>query len=252
MSGGGGLLEGLHMRSLLTAGVLSSEHGVHASRGGLRALAIQPFPTGEGPAPRTLEDLMSRLLTEDRRISVPRVGAGRDIAYLPGSTRPGNGRLRLVGADSVTYVQQVGRATENTIDGGIDGGTGGDGVSQEDARVMLVGSAAGSAVATEIAATIRPDRFVVDQVVTAGAPSAQVPLLPEPTRMLSLEDRADPVALLGSLINASVTNRLTIVFEGAGDGAQVYVTRGPGRRQRCAPAAARGDPAHPGPGFLAG
>jgi hypothetical protein len=42
------------------------------------------------------------------------------------------------------------------------------------------------------------DKFVVDQVVTAGAPSSQVPLIPEGTRVLSLEDRSDPVALLGS------------------------------------------------------
>ena len=68
---------------------------------------------------------------------------------------------------------------------------------------MLVGSAAGGAIAAEIAATARSSRFVVDQVVTAGAPSAQVPRIPEATRVLSLEDRSDPVALLGSLINAS-------------------------------------------------
>jgi len=32
-------------------------------------------------------------------------------------------------------------------------------------------------------------------------------------RMLSLEDRTDPVALLGSLMNAESTNRLTVVFD---------------------------------------
>ena len=44
MSDGGGLLEGLHMRSLLTAGVLASENGAHAARGGLRAIGVDPFP----------------------------------------------------------------------------------------------------------------------------------------------------------------------------------------------------------------
>ena len=97
-------------------------------------------------------------------------------------------------------------------------------VTEDDARVMLVGSAAGGAIAAEIAATARSSRFVVDQVVTAGAPSAQVPRIPEATRVLSLEDRADPVVLLGSLINASTANRLTVVFDAAGaEGAQLYV-----------------------------
>jgi hypothetical protein len=89
---------------------------------------------------------------------------------------------------------------------------------------MLVGSAAGGTVAAEIAASLVSSRFVVDQVVTAGAPSAQVPRIPDAVRMLSLEDRADPVALLGSLINARTTNRLTVVFDsGDRDGAHVYV-----------------------------
>ncbi len=33
--------------------------------------------------------------------------------------------------------------------------------------------------------------------------------------MLSLEDRSDPVALLGSLMNVEATNRLTVVFDGS-------------------------------------
>jgi protein gp37 len=55
-------------------------------------------------------------------------------------------------------------------------------------------------------------------VVTAGSPSAQVPRLPAGVRMLSLEDRSDPVALLGSLMNVEATNRLTVVFDGGSDG----------------------------------
>ena len=98
-------------------------------------------------------------------------------------------------------------------------------VTDDDARVMLVGSAAGGTIAAEIAATGRSERFVVDQVVTAGAPSAQVPRIPEGTRVLSLEDRSDPVALLGSLINATTANRLTVVFDGGtADGTHLYLT----------------------------
>jgi hypothetical protein len=155
---------------------------------------------------------MANLLAEDRRISVQRVGAGRYIAYLPGTLTADAGRLRLVGADPSTSAAQVIRAIEKVV-------------TEDDARVMLVGSAAGGTVAAEIAATATSSRFVVDQVVTAGAPSAQVPRIPDGTRVLSLEDRSDPIALLGSLINARTTNRLTVVFDG-GDatGTHAYVT----------------------------
>jgi len=236
LSGGGGLLDGLHMRSLLTAGVLASDQGAAAARGGLRAIGIDPFPTdavsafrdsagsfveveepeaeagtSSGQAPRSLEELMANLVAEDRRISVQRVGAGRYIAYLPGNLGPDSGRLRLVGADPSTYASQVIRAIEKVV-------------TEDDARVMLVGSAAGGAVAAEIAATASSSRFVVDQVVTAGSPSAQVPRIPEATRVLSLEDRRDPVALLGSLINAKIANRLTVVFDSSeSEGAHMYV-----------------------------
>ena len=237
LSGGGGLLDGLHMRSLLTVGGLASDHGAHAARGGLRAIGVEPFPTDAVSAfrdsagsfvetdeqateasaraadtPRSLEELMANLLAEDSRISVQRVGSGRYIAYLPGTLGADPARLRLVGADPTTAAAQVIRAIEKVV-------------TEDDARVMLVGSAAGGTVAAEIAATATSSRFVVDQVVTAGAPSAQVPRIPEGTRVLSLEDRADPVALLGSLINARTTNRLTVVFDGGDSGgSHVYVT----------------------------
>lgn len=236
LSHGGGLLDGLHMRSLLTAGVLATDRGTHAARGGLRAIGVDPFPTdavaafrdsagsfvdtepteaeadtGEARAPRSLEELMANLLAEDRRISVQRVGTGRYIAYLPGNLGPANGRLRLVGADPTTSASKVVRAIEKAV-------------TEDDARVMLVGSAAGGAIAAEIAAATASTRFVVDQVVTAGAPSAQVPRIPADTRVLSLEDRSDPVALLGSLINASIPNRLTVVFDGRDiEGTHAYV-----------------------------
>ena len=236
LSGGGGLLDGLHMRSLLTAGVLGSDQGAHAARGGLRAIGVEPFgtdaisafrdsagsfvetdepapdaATSSAGAPRSLEELMANLVAEDRRISVQRVGAGRYIAYLPGALGTESGRLRLVGADPTTSAGQVVRAIEKAL-------------TDDDARVMLVGSAAGGAIAAEIAATVTSERFVVDQVVTAGAPAALVPRIPEATRMLSLEDRSDPVALLGSLINAKTTNRLTVVFDGnSADGTDLYV-----------------------------
>jgi hypothetical protein len=236
-SGGGGLLDSLQMRSLLTAGVLAGASGADAGRGGLRAAGVAPLaadgaaalrdvagdftvaPISLTPAlpidtvapPRNVEALMATLSGSERGITVSKVGADRYIAYLPGPVEAGEGRLRLVGGDHSSYTSQVVAAIERAVANGGGGGV---------ARVMLVGSAQGGVSAAEVAATVRSEAFVVDQVVTAGAPGSQVHEIPEPTRVLSLEDRADPVALLGSLINAKVTNRLTVVFDAAADGAE--------------------------------
>ena len=242
-SGGGGLLEGLQLRALLTASVLAGETGRAASLGGLQAVGVEPMapdfgaalrdaaggllssPTEASPddqpaspgatAPRGLEDLMATLARSPGSITVQQIADHRYIAYLPGSSTTGRGRLRLVGGDHSAYAGRVLAAIEDAVHG------------DPDARVMLVGSAQGGVTAAEIAATVSTDAFVIDQVVTAGAPSSQVPLIPGHTRVLSLEDRADPVALLGSLVNAGARNRMTVVFDGAtADGEPVYVAGG--------------------------
>ena len=227
LADGGGLLDGMQMRSLLATGVMASDSGAAAARGGLRAIGVEPFgsdatsalrdaaaaltelttndasaETSDSALPASIEDLMTTLVNADRRISVQRIGAGRFITYLPGSRSHEGGRLRLVGADNSAFVRQVIRAIEQAVEG------------EPDARVMIVGSCYGGAAAAEIAAAAATLPFTVDQVVTAGAPAAQVPAIPEQTRVLSLEDRADPVALLGSLINADVDNRVTVVYDG--------------------------------------
>ncbi len=242
-SGGGGLLEGLQMRALLTASVLAGEHGRMASLGGLQALGVDAmapdfgsalrdsaggFVTApedretdaadaervESGAPRGLEDLMTTLARSPGTVTVQQIAPHRYIAYLPGPAG-GRGKLRLVGGDHSAYAAQVVAVVERAVDG------------DPDARVMLVGSAQGGVTAAEVAAGARSDRFVIDQVVTAGAPSSQVPRIPAHTRVLSLEDRTDPVALLGSLINAGASNRLTVVFDGSAvDGESVYVAGG--------------------------
>ena len=124
ISGGGGLLDGLPMRSLLTAGVFASEQGPLAARAGLRAIGAGDFPTDALSAfrdaagslveideveqrasvsgtevPRSFEDLMTRLSQAGHSTSVQRVGEARYIAYLPGH-RGEVGRLRLVGAST--------------------------------------------------------------------------------------------------------------------------------------------------------
>lgn len=238
-SGGGGLIDSLRMRSLLTVAALGRPDGVAAARGGLRAVGAADFEVdfaaglrdvaaglvespaddiatavGEGTAPRSLEDLMSSLSTVEGDLLVQQVAPGRFIAYLP-HRGPDNGSLRLVGGDHAGRVAAVVQALESATEG------------VDDARVMLVGHAQGGVTAAELAAQATSDAFTIDQVVTAGAPSAHVPRIPEGTNVLALEDRADPVALLGSLINASVANRLTVVFDGGSDsGPSAYVAGG--------------------------
>lgn len=253
-SGGGGLLDGLQMRSILTVGVLAGERGRLAGAGGLRAIGVEPFTTGaegalrdvavvvveepedqpapdraDGAAPRDLTALMGELERATSPASGPsvvvrRVGASRYIAYLAGPSVDDGHPLRLVSGDRSGYAAHVVASIEDAV--GAD----------DDARVMLVGGAQGGVTAAEIAAGTSSDRFAIDQVITAGAPSAHVPRIPETTRMLSLEDRADPVALLGSLINAGASNRVTVVYDHGPDEPRSYVAGG-----RAADAAAHPD-----------
>jgi hypothetical protein len=229
-SGGGGLVEAMQLRSLLTSGLLAGDRGRMAAAGGLRAIGVEVFAgvttaavrdvagpvvgpepeaaevaviPGSPSAPRSLEELMTNL-AQTAKVTIHRVGDRRFIAYLPGPDggHAGSRRLRLVGGDPSSYAAQAVAAIEAAVAG------------TDEATVMLVGSASGGVAAAEVAAEARSASFTVDQVVTAGAPSAQVPTLPDGTRMLSLEDRADPVALLGSLISAGATNRMVVVFDG--------------------------------------
>jgi len=240
-SGGGGLMESLQLRALLTSGMPPADEARLAAQAGLRAMGTPAFPTDAGaalrdlagelvaepepeepaaaypdeePPPRGLAGLLEALEQVTTSVTVRPVGGGRWIAYLPGPyahSRAG-ARLRLVNGDLTDYTQQA----AETIAAAVG----------PDAKVMLVGSAAGGATAAELAAD-PPDGFEIEQVVTAGSPNAHVPRVPETTRMLSLEDRSDPVALLGSLVNASAEHRVTVVFDAdsapAGSEVSAYV-----------------------------
>ncbi|HWJ11114.1 MAG TPA: hypothetical protein VNS46_17170, partial [Nocardioides sp.] len=235
---GGGLLDSLQMRGLLTSGVLSGEGGRAARAGGLRATGVAPLgddwgaalrdvavdlpdpvapgapPTArisdELAAPTGLGDLMALLADGDDSLPfrILRVGPDRLIAFLTGAAAPtpASGRLRLVSGDASWQAAAVVRAlgTEAAESGG-------------ETRVMLVGRGCGGAAAIEIATRTDLPGFVVDQVVTASAPTAQLPALPADLQVLSLLDRSDPVALLGSLINAATANRLSVVYDAGSD-----------------------------------
>ena len=253
VSGGGGLLDVLQMRSALTAGLITSGAERQVARGGLRALGVEPIrqdssaalrdvaaglltdprPAAEHPdaseaasAPTSLSDLMEMLASLDDRMLVQRTAPGRYVAYVGRPPARGGSdaspethdpradgpHVRLVSGDLTPYAAHVAEA--------IAAAVGNDTVP----HVMVVGAGAGGAVAAELGALLRPLSFVIDQVVTAGAPAAQVPKLPRTTRMLALEDRADPVAVLGSLMSTDDVQRTTILFDAAGSSSHgVYV-----------------------------
>lgn len=231
---GGGLLDSLQMRALLTAGVLAGERGRMVRGGGLRAAGVAPFATGfdaalrdaaigltepeaaspavdpaAGAPPRNLAELMAGLATTTQPVRLQEVGHRRFLVFLrgPAGGAPAGG-LRLVSGDHSGYVSDVIRTVEAALR------TGGG----EPAHVLLVGCGPGGAAAVEVASREDLPGFVVDHLVTASSASAQVPTLRGDTRMLSLEDRSDPVALLGSLINAGAANRLTVVYDAAAAG----------------------------------
>ena len=232
-TGGGGLLDGLQMRSLLTAGFLSGEPGRHAARGGLRAIGVEPMradaaavvrdvaaamldtddPTlGEVATmavttPRSLAELMTALQGVGDRVVVHRTAPSRYVVLLGSPATPGGSapdRPRLVGADLASYRLAAVRTIEASLDG------------DDAARVLLAGAGHGGVLAAELAAAPLTDAFAVDAVVTAGSPSAHVPRIPDRVRVLSLEDRDDPVAVLGSLVNAGAPNRTDVVFDASG------------------------------------
>ncbi len=188
-SGGGGLLDGLQMRSLLTAGVLAGDSGRTAAPGGLRALGVAPLPGGigaavrdvagdavadadpaatvealEGEAPRSLAELLAEVGRATAAVVVRRVAPGRFVCLLPGPGRATGGRrLRLVGGDTTSYADEVVRAIEVAVEQNRAVG--------ERPHVMLVGTSYGGVAAAEIAAAVGGSMtFVVDQVVTAGSP----------------------------------------------------------------------------------
>jgi hypothetical protein len=243
VSGGGGLLDGLQMRSALTAGFFSGGSGRQAARGGLRALGVDTMrqdssaalrdvagglltpprrsvtgtPAIEAPqVPTSLVDLMQTVESLDGRVLVHRTAASRYIAYVgrpPLDDGPLDGpAVRLVSGDLTPYAAEVARTIAAAVAGDAE------------AHVMAVGAGSGGAVAAELGASGSALPFAVDQVVTAGAPAAQVRRLPADTQMLALEDRADPVALLGSLFSAGDDNRTTVVFDAAGSSSEgVYL-----------------------------
>lgn len=181
-------------------------------------------------APGSLADLMRSLNDTNKldqndpdrhgAIQIQRImenGQERFIVYIPGtddmSPIPQDGdhardmetNYQLIGGMDSAY----GRGIQQAM---LDAGLGGK-------DVMLVGHSQGGMVSTSLAAD--PDfnrQFNVQHVVTAGAPTAQVPHLPDGTSAIHFENRGDAVPLLDGEDNPDQPNRTTVKFdEGSGD-----------------------------------
>lgn len=241
VSGGGGLVESLQLRALLTNAALGGEHGGAITRGGLRAVGAPDFaddfssalrdvagglvavdaeaasapPSASAAQPSSVEEIVTTLASLEADLWVQPLAAGRFLVYLTGApSGSSSDRVVLADGDVAQRVTRTSAALRSAI-----GSTSG-------ARVLLAGSGHGGVVAAALAAT-PSDAWVVDQVITAGSPAAQATTVPPSVPVLALEDRSDPVALLGSLLNAGVTNRLTVVFDGgAATGVGAYVAGG--------------------------
>ena len=183
--------------------------------------------------PTTLAGLMAQLAetnnldatTGDQKehplngsIQIQQIGTGDDaryIVYIPGTDdlapRPeGDETVRdmetnyqLIGGMDSAY----GRGIERAM---LDAGLGGK-------DVMLVGHSQGGMVSTSLAAD--PDfarQFNVQHVVTAGAPTAQVPDLPPGTSAIHFENRGDAVPLLDGEDNPDQRDRTTVKFDDGG------------------------------------
>lgn len=242
INGGGGLLESLVPGlGLLTPGDGPIDQATTNDAARLMALlfgndtdfTVQELDISGGAAnqtPTNLAGLMAQLAETNNldltsgdekehalngSIQIQQIGTGDDaryIVYIPGTDdlapRPeGDETVRdmetnyqLIGGRDSAYGHGIQQAM-------IDAGLGGR-------DVMLVGHSQGGMVSTSLAAD--PDfsrHFNVQHVVTAGAPTAQVPDLPSGTSAIHLENRGDAVPLLDGEDNPDQPDRTTVKFD---------------------------------------
>lgn len=168
-------------------------------------------------APGSIEDLITNLDRTNSgangEIDIIKIGEGEDARYivnLPGTdtfppggpdARDGLANLQLIGGQDTAYSRGIREAMERA---GIP----------PDAPVALVGHSQGGMTAVHLANDSSfTDRFNVKDVVTAGAPTAQVPHLPDGIQTLSLENTGDLVPLTDGEDNPDQPNRTTVRFD---------------------------------------
>ncbi|WP_232680000.1 hypothetical protein [Nocardioides sp. R-C-SC26] len=229
-TGGGGLVDALPLRALLTAGVPGGAIGLRAARGGMNAVGAPPFEASFGDA---LRDAAGRLVAEpdagpadvvaspadpmheemqgqpltwtalldavgdlgQSAIVVRRVGVGRYVALI-GAQTP----TAFADGDTETLALGLDRHIRAAVDGDTD------------ARLLVMGHGLGGVAATHLAAGATSG-YRIEQVITTAAPTAQSTAVPDAVRVLAIDDPDDPVAVLGSLVNASVEHRVSVLTD---------------------------------------
>ena len=244
INGGGGLLDGLStglvppplrgpVLSLL--GIDPLNPTVNDAAGGLAGLftdtdfelkygGVDHEPGTPGiqgtqlPVPSSVSDLTIGIdktyAGSDGEISIQTIGEGEKARYIvtlpgtdswgddPSDVRDLQANLQLAGGENTAYNRGIEAAMERA---GIP----------KDAPVMLVGHSQGGMTAAHLAADPGfSSRFNVQQVVTVGAPTAQVSDIPAKTDVLSIENTGDMVPLTDGEDNPEAPNRTTVQFEG--------------------------------------
>lgn len=236
MNSGGGLLDGLALGAVLPAAVpgLAPFHPTaNDAAGSLAGLLDDGRPEvhrrpdldpSSSPPPTSLRELLVNLdrLNElsnqhhpanNGTIQIQQLGNGEErryIVYLPGTdvmdpfaaggehVRDMLANGRLVDGEQTTHGRGVLEALRRA---GVP----------TDAPILLTGHSQGGMQAAHLAAT--DSGYHVTDVVVAGAPTAQVPSLPDHVSLLALENAGDIVPLTDGEDSPDQPNRTTVRFD---------------------------------------
>lgn len=232
VNGGGGVLTGLgplavpDRRAATSLLALAYDDGdpVTTARPDLRTRSADRQPDSVADLVDQLAEVAALSPTPDSvdngtievRSLDPGTDRARHVVYLPGTddlatlpwtqdhdVRDLGADLRSAAGSGTAYQRGILRAL---ADAGVRPGE----------PVLLVGHSLGGMEAAALAA--RDTGYAITDVVTAGAPTAQVGELADGVRVLSLEHEGDVVPLLDGADNPDTVEQVTVRFAHRGDG----------------------------------
>ncbi len=185
---------------------------VHQAEAGEPAYrTVEPLPELVDGSPGSLEDLVGRLAwvhaEGEGTVAVETVrgdGGARHLVYVPGTEDwwVTSGNPADVEADLVSVLGAMSDAARAVVDAVAAHGIG------PDEPILLAGHSQGGMVAM-IAAAALADRYRVERVVTAGAPTGRI-RLPPTVAALHLENTRDLVPGLDGRANPDTPRRVTV------------------------------------------
>ncbi|WP_062317157.1 hypothetical protein [Demequina maris] len=173
--------------------------------------AVEPAPVLEDEAPGSLEDVVGRLAwvhtQGEGTIAIETVRdahGARHLVYVPGTEDwwVTSGNPADLEADLASVLGAMSDAARAVVDAVAAHGIG------PDEPLLLAGHSQGGMVAM-IAAAALADRYRVDRVVTAGAPTGRI-RLPPTVAALHLENTRDLVPGLDARANPDSPTRVTV------------------------------------------